>query len=491
MQPQPQQSLKWWERSLGLDVRSLAFLRISLGLYTTADAIQRALEARFYYSDFGVLPRAALSEYLNRWLFSLNLLNDTVGWQLALIAVIGLAGLAMAVGYRTTLATVVAWVLTVSIHNRNEIVLDGGDSVHRMLLFWMMFLPLGAVWSIDSLKRPWAGPGNTVSSVGAAGFKIQMAIIFVFAAMLKTGDPWRKNFDAAWYALNYEVYTTQFGIWLRQYPEFLRWMTRASLIIEGVVPFALFIPVAPVQVLTILILLSLNLGFALCMHLIMFSGVMIIGWLSLTPGWLWDKLGIAPEIPQGWRGRLTALADRLPGAGCAPWIDEWPWLARRLSTFFLIYILIWNVRTLHPPNARRPFPAGLSIPGFILRIDQRWDMFAPKPITETGWLVVPGKLAGGGMVDLFRDGAPLNWDRPPSVADTYKNRRGRKFYWAVTSTEWPDARKQYARYLCRTWPEQSAEVLESVQIVLMHSVARPDLSISVPDKMLVWKQDCK
>ena len=452
------------------------------------------LEARQYYTDFGVLPRAALTEGMNRFLWSFHLINGSWGWQLLLLTVTVAASLAMAAGFRTGVATVVVWALTVSVQARNELVLDGGDVVHRVLLFWAMFLPLGAVWSIDSLRRARVTEARTETTVGTAAFRLQMAVIFVFAALLKTGDPWRKSFDAVWYTLHWDVYLTRFGIWLGQFPDILRWMTRATLVIEGIVPFGLFVPVAPVQVLAMAGVVSLHMGFVLCMHLLMFSGVMVVGWTTFAPGWLWDKLGVPADMPPAWRDRLTRLTENWPlhaNGDRQPWFDRHAGQGKALAAILLVYMLAWNVRTLDPKRLTRFFPASMNALGYVLRIDQHWNMFAPSPVNEDGWLVVPAKLASGGMVDLFRDGAPLSWDRPASIADTYKNRRGRKYYWAVTSADAPKTREQFARYLCRAWPEQSVEELVSFEIVLMHEVAKPDLTITAPDKMLLWKQSCK
>lgn len=485
--------MRWWERSFGLDIRSIALLRVGLGLYTCADSMQRLLEARFYFSDFGVLPRADLAASVNRWFWSVHLINDTVFWQVALFSLAILANLAMAAGYRTGVASVLSWVLVVSAQNRNEWVLDGGDVVHRMLMFWALFLPLGAVWSVDSARRPWTGGASTtITSVGAVAFKAQMALIFICAAVLKSGDPWRKNFNAAWYALQYDVYSTSFGIWLRQYPVFLQWLTRGTLFIEGLVPFGLFVPVGPIQVTAILLLLSVHVGFVFCMHLIMFSGIMMIGWAALTPGWFWDRLGVPADTPPEWAARLIAWTERWPlrAMQSEPWFDRRPRFGHGFPAVCLLYILAWNLRSLDPARFTRFFPTKLNAFGQLVRLDQHWNMFAPNPVSEDGWLVIPGKLAGGGMVDLFREGAPVSWDRPESIAATYKNRRGRKYYWAVTSGDAPEVRKQFARYLCRAWPEQSTETLESFQIFLMHEVSRPDLTVSVPEKMLLHEHKC-
>ena len=97
------------------------------------------------------------------------------------------------------MATLVCWVLAVSLQNRNELVLDGGDMVQRVLLFWSLFLPLGEIWSVDSVRRGAAATSTSIANVASAALTIQMASIFFFAALLKTGDAWRKDFNAVWY----------------------------------------------------------------------------------------------------------------------------------------------------------------------------------------------------------------------------------------------------------------------------------------------------
>ena len=52
------------------------------------------------------------------------------------------AGLLL-VGYRTGLATCVSWFMLLSVQARNPIILQGGDVLLRLLLFWGIFLPLG------------------------------------------------------------------------------------------------------------------------------------------------------------------------------------------------------------------------------------------------------------------------------------------------------------------------------------------------------------
>ena len=50
----------------GLDTRSLAVARISLGLIVVLDVLNRVSDYRFFYTEAGALPRLALLQYLQR-----------------------------------------------------------------------------------------------------------------------------------------------------------------------------------------------------------------------------------------------------------------------------------------------------------------------------------------------------------------------------------------------------------------------------------------
>lgn len=478
--------MKWYELSFGLDLRSLALLRFALGLYTAADALQRMLEAGFYYSDSGVLPRATLAATKIRWAWSFHMFGGDTWWPLLLLTGTLFASLALAAGYRTGIFSVVVWALTVSLTNRNELVLDGGDAVHRLLLFWGMFVPLGAVWSLDALRTPLRAPTQTtVTSCATFALRVQMAFTFFIAALLKTGDPWRKTFDAVWMTLHYDVYVHAGGAWLRQFPDFLRWVTMATMVIEFAGPLVLFLPYPRLQVLAMLSMISLHIGFVLCMHLIMFSGIMIIGWLLFTPGLVWDRLGVPIHGPSTLRWPRLSLP---PAA--RPWFEKWPLALRVFTVGCLLYVTAWNIRSLNPPRFTPFFPNKLNFIGYSLRIDQYWDMFSPSPTSEDGWLVVPAKLAGGFEIDLMREGAPVSWARPDSIADTYINRRGRKYFWSVTSAKSPNTRKQFGAYLCRAWSERLGEKVQSLEIFLMREMVQPNRTITAAERVPLWSQPC-
>src|SRR3712207_3360366 len=137
----------------GADLRSLAVFRIVLALLVLADLANRATDLRQHYTDAGVLPRTALvQEGLTPWAFSLNLMNGRLFFQVLLLVAAALAALGLLIGYRTRLCTIVLWVLLLSIQWRNPLVGGSDGPLLRLLLFWGMFLPLGAYWSVDRTK---------------------------------------------------------------------------------------------------------------------------------------------------------------------------------------------------------------------------------------------------------------------------------------------------------------------------------------------------
>lgn len=56
-------------------------------------------------------------------------------------------------GWHTRHAIVAVWLLFISACHHNWEILQGGDMLMSILLFWAMFLPLSECWSVDSMFR--------------------------------------------------------------------------------------------------------------------------------------------------------------------------------------------------------------------------------------------------------------------------------------------------------------------------------------------------
>ena len=117
------------------------------------DLAGRARFLRVHYTDEGVLPLDVLTPSASSWTFSLYWLDGSFAFTATMFGIAAIFALMLLVGWRTRLATVASWALLLSLHYRNIPLCSAGDLIFRLLLFWAMFLPLGACASVDSRRR--------------------------------------------------------------------------------------------------------------------------------------------------------------------------------------------------------------------------------------------------------------------------------------------------------------------------------------------------
>jgi hypothetical protein len=549
-------SLSWWERSrfgdvFGADLRSLAALRIVLAAIVVMDMIARWPDLRVHYTDEGVMPRSLLVDGFVRWRWSLNLVNDTYAFQAFLLLATIVAAICMMLGYRARLATVIVFVMVVSIQVRNPFVLSGADSLLRVLMFWAMFLPLGAAWSLDARKRPGSlSLSNRFLSFATIGIFLQIAFMYWFTAALKSSPEWRSDGTALYYALGAGHITRPFGEYLHQFPELLRVMTHASLGLEIVAPILLFCPffTGPVRTFAIASIMSFHLGIYLTMDVGIFPWTSALCMVCFLPSWFWDTLipRIQARIPRrvamtgdNWRSALQPIHDR--------WIpirDRVGHVAMSLSTASgtadgftvspppavnrvdrpavsiqddvkhtttlrssplvnlflagcLVFVFLWNwtaVSSFRMPSETLPF-------AYSTGLYQKWNMFAPRPSTATVWIVVRGVLEDGREIDLLTPivhddltRVPvLSWDQPDDiVGEYYGSKYWRKYLTAIGQEKNDEERQAFAAYACRTWNgHYGGDVrLVGLQVIRMSQRTLPDYEDAPTRRSIIAQYRC-
>src|SRR5215216_205767 len=277
----------------GADLRSLALFRIVLALLVLVDLTNRATDFYAHYTDAGILPRTVLlEEVLSRWAFSVNLMNGEPLFQAAVFAAAAAAALGMLVGYRTRLVTFIVWVLVLSIQWRNPLILNSGDVLLRMLLFWGMFLPLGAFWSVDrALKVAPPRLSMRFLSLPTVALFLQIAFVYWFTTILKSDPAWRTDGTGIYYALGSDQFATHIGAYLYQFPELLKVLTFATIGLEAFGPFLLFCPffTGPVRTGAVLAYMNLHVGIWLTMNVGLFSWTAALCMVCFLPTWFWDQ----------------------------------------------------------------------------------------------------------------------------------------------------------------------------------------------------------
>ena len=233
----------------GIDLRTLALYRVCLASIIIMDLVARARDLTAHYSDEGVLPRAALLGDIGQWAPSLHLMSGSPKIQALLFMLAGVVALALLVGYRTRAATILSWLLLLSLQARNPAIMQGGDMLLYLLLFWGIFLPLDARFSVDAaLNEDVQRVPNAFFSMATMALLVQAMCVYTFGALLKTSPTWIPDGTAVYYALHLDYLVTPIGPWLRRFPLLLGFLTYFVWSLELVAPLLMFSPIAHVRV---------------------------------------------------------------------------------------------------------------------------------------------------------------------------------------------------------------------------------------------------
>lgn len=276
-----------------IDLRTLALTRITFGLIVLIDLALRLRDLRAFYSDDGVLPRAAVHQILpGSWFISLHFLSGRAEIEALMFLISGVFALLLLVGYRTRLVSFCTWLLFSSLCTRNPYILHGGDTLLKMLLFWGMFVPWGTRYSVDSALNPATRSlPKSAFSVGTVALLLQIALVYFFSGVLKNGLEWRHDFTAILYTLKAPDYALPLGVWMTSYPGWLKVLTAATLVLEMAGALLLFCPfrTKTVRFFVILAFFFLQVGLALTMRLGLFPVISMAAFLPFVSSSFWDR----------------------------------------------------------------------------------------------------------------------------------------------------------------------------------------------------------
>ena len=154
-----------------VDLRALGLLRIAVGLLILSDLMLRSSDWLTFLGAEALYGAELSRSLAEPWRLSLYWLFDDPRWTAGLGLLAALAALALTLGIRPWLSTLVSFLLLASLHNRNPLVLQGGDNLLLLLLFWGLFLPWGARLSLAAaVQRPFPedAPGAAAQRTSAS-----------------------------------------------------------------------------------------------------------------------------------------------------------------------------------------------------------------------------------------------------------------------------------------------------------------------------------
>jgi hypothetical protein len=481
----------WLTGVFAIDPRGLAALRIGVGLTLLVDYSARTDHFVALYTDAGAFPLRLLDPWMRETVVPLHLLSGSYAWQ-ALLFVLGVgAATAMVVGWRSRLATLISWGLLVSLHVRNPIVLNFGDTILRVALFWAIFLPLGSCWSLDANRRgPEVPSAQPLHSIAGAAYLLQICFVYVFTALLKSGADWHETGLALYYALHIDYWATPLGVWLRDFVPFTILMSRATLALELLGPLLLLAPVWWVRSAAAVSFMALHLGIAASLELGIFPWVDVVILLPFLPTRIWDEVE-----RRLFRVRSSAAA---PADAAADGEERCVVGSRspmhRVGSAalgaILVYVLAHNVQGMWPALA---VPDSLTSAGQWLSINQEWRMFTPNTPRRDGWFVLRGHLADGTTVDLISPDATPGFDKPENVAARHASYRWAAFLFQMRDSKTNEPlRRNWARWQCRDWNRRatSERRLGRVEMWFVLETTPPPGLQPKPKRQILLDFDC-
>lgn len=479
---------------LHLDLRALALMRILLSAVIILDLGIRASDLEAFYSNTGAVPLTLIFTHAwNPYYISLHAMSGAWQVQAFLFLISFFCATMLMIGYRTQLFTVLSWFLLLSLHNRNILILQGGDDLLRMVMFWGIFLPWGKYYSYDRLLS--VDKEQTVSFISPAtvGYLLQICYLYTGSALLK-GTEWSRDFTAVYYAYSIDQIAYPVTRYFYHNEQLLKILTCIAYYFELLAPLLFFIPFkhAFSRTVAVVLIILFHLSNEMTLLIGLFPYIGIATCIGILPSTVMDRFDVLTrKIRFNISSWLLRNAHRIQEIlSWKPYtFDRNIWYKRisaAVLVFLMIYIFDWNMSNLHFIKSK--LSDNIRCIGYSLRLDQNWGMFAPGVFKDDGWFIYEGVTATGKTFDLLNPGMSLHYRKPRYVVSMYKNDRWRKFAENLIMADNEFMRGYFCNYYKRNWNEKNPEQkITILRIIYMSELTLPDYQYSEPQKVLLWE----
>ena len=185
---------------------ALSVLRISVGLTLLVYYAQHIFQREYLWGNAGLVSFPLFQQIMRfRHSFSLYLLSSSSLYQMAVFYVGFVVTIAFTLGYRSRISSVLFYVFTWSLFQRNVFLLTGGDNFLYLVAFFLMFADCGAYFSIDAMSRrsrPQPRPFVAmVHNYAVLAIIVQLSLVYLTSAFYKLGGSLWQNGTAIYYVL--------------------------------------------------------------------------------------------------------------------------------------------------------------------------------------------------------------------------------------------------------------------------------------------------
>jgi hypothetical protein len=199
-------------------------------------------------------------------------------------------------GYLSRFFVALTYLSMFLFRERDPYMTFGADLVMNCIGLWLLFLDCGRVWSLDQLLRPHRARvvANQIELWPVKAIQIQVALVYLVTGLKKLQtQPWQDG-SAVYYAIQVgNVMKGQQLPWILHHHALLAFMTYATLFIEIVFPWMLF--VRSMRGWAIGAFLLMHTGIDAFMSIRFFSPAMYVGYLSFLDSGDWKGWAVTLE----------------------------------------------------------------------------------------------------------------------------------------------------------------------------------------------------
>ncbi len=407
-----------------IDLRALAIFRIAISFCIIADLISRFSYINLFQTVNGFLPN---EDSLGVFKYLPHYWSDSYSFQVVLFGVALFSALTFLFGWYTRIATFVTWVMLVSLHSKLGISTDGSDDFIRAVLFWSIFLPLGAYWSLDN-KNTKEERTNYFSLAGVA-----LVLLFVFyyfsAGISKINDAWLDGM-ALEIIFRQEIWLRPAGEYLSNYPSLLKVLTRGVVLFEILIPFVLLIPQRfyRIRIITICSFILFQLMLGICIELNMMPWIATAALLIFLPSSVWDNNSSKNN---------ELLIDK-----------------ERLKSFILIPLIIYVFGGFFIQKAAVSLP--MYSKAYSLGLMSTWDFYNFPPEEDYDFSII-AKLENGETINILSSlYEKSNWNSSV-INNLWQNYRF-KYYLETISYEESKYGMYFLEWIIDKWEDENPSI---------------------------------
>ncbi|MCA9148003.1 MAG: HTTM domain-containing protein [Planctomycetales bacterium] len=272
----------WFEPA---DPATLAVIRICTGAMLLYTHLIWGLDLLGFFGADGRLPEMfsrAMNNSEFAWSPLFGMTSPTLLWTFHVTALACFA--CLMIGAWTRITAWASFLFAVAYANRAAGALFGLDQINVFLALYLAVGPAGDAYSWDRRRQRGAGRCPSIgANIALRLIQCHMCIVYLFAGLGKLLGPTWWEGTALWGAFANLEYQTLDMTWVCSHPMPVNFVTHLILVWE--ISYIALIWPRLTRPIMLALAIPLHLGIAICMGMITFGLIMLVGNFAFVPSW--------------------------------------------------------------------------------------------------------------------------------------------------------------------------------------------------------------